>query len=191
MFVRRALALVLATLWLWPASLHAQSEALMEAYRQGKALKEAGRYEQAIPFYRKALELGEREFGPDHSTTATLLNNLAELYVELGRYEEAEPLIKRALAVREKTLAPDHPDVANSLNSLALMYDAQGRYDSAEPLFKRALAIIEKEFGHKRPFAGAVRMVHLQLEKRWFVPNKSRCRFYLSGALRLAEAGVY
>ncbi len=31
MFVRRALALVLAVAWLWPASLHAQSEALMEA----------------------------------------------------------------------------------------------------------------------------------------------------------------
>ena len=34
MFARRALVLVLAILWLWPASLHAQSWALMEAYRQ-------------------------------------------------------------------------------------------------------------------------------------------------------------
>ena len=37
----------------------------MEAYRQGKELKEAGHYEQAIPLWRKALELGERELGPD------------------------------------------------------------------------------------------------------------------------------
>ncbi len=41
MLTRRALSLVLAILWLWPASLHAQSEALMEAYRQGKALETA------------------------------------------------------------------------------------------------------------------------------------------------------
>ncbi len=70
MFSRLALPLVLAILWLWPASLHAQSEAFMEAYRQGQALYEAGRYEQAIPFFREALELGEREFGSDHPTTA-------------------------------------------------------------------------------------------------------------------------
>ena len=42
MFIRRALVVVLAILWLWPASLHAQSEALIEAFRQGQALDEAG-----------------------------------------------------------------------------------------------------------------------------------------------------
>ena len=47
MSIRRAFAFVLAILWLWPASLHAQSEALMEAYRQGQTIYEAGRYEQA------------------------------------------------------------------------------------------------------------------------------------------------
>ncbi len=61
MSIRRRFALVLAILWLWPASLHAQSEALMEAYRQGQTLYEAGRYEQAIPLWRKALELALAE----------------------------------------------------------------------------------------------------------------------------------
>ena len=61
----------------------------MEGYRrQGQTLYEAGLYQQAIPFLRKALELGEREFGPDHPTTATTLNNLAQLYRLQGRYEE-------------------------------------------------------------------------------------------------------
>ncbi len=106
MFPRLALPLVLAILWLWPASLHAQSEALMEAYRQGKALKEAGRYEQAIPLWRKALELGEQEFGPNHPTTATFISNLALLYRAQGRYEAAEPLYKRALTVWGKALGP-------------------------------------------------------------------------------------
>ena len=50
MFARRTLSLVLFALWFWPSSLHAQSDALMKAYNQGKALYEAGRYEQAIPF---------------------------------------------------------------------------------------------------------------------------------------------
>ncbi len=151
MFSRLALPLILAILWLWPGSLHAQSEALMEAHQQGLTLKEAGRYEQAIPFYRVALELGEREFGPDHPTTATPLNNRAALYHEQGRYEAAEPLFKRALAIYEKALGPDHPDVATSLLNLAALYQAQGRYEVAEPLFKRALAIYEKALGPAHP----------------------------------------
>ena len=112
MFFARVVALVLTILWMWPTSLHAQSDALMEAYNQGKALREAGRYEQAIPHMRKALELGEKEFGPDHPATATLLNNLAALYRDQGRYKAAEPLFKRALAIHEKGLGPDHPNVA-------------------------------------------------------------------------------
>ncbi len=108
MFPSVRFSLVLAILWLWPIGLHAQSEALKEAYRQGQSLKDAGRYEQAIPLWRKALELGEREFGPDHATTADLLNNLAQLYHKQGRYAESERLFKRALAKREKALGPEH-----------------------------------------------------------------------------------
>ena len=144
MFVRRALALVLTVAWLWPASLHAQSEALMEAFQQGKALKEAGRYEQAIPFYREALGLGEQEFGPEHPTTATLLNNLAELYRAQGRYGAAEPLYKRALAVLEKALGPDHPDVATSLENYAALLRKPSRADEAVKLKARAEAIRAK-----------------------------------------------
>lgn len=43
LFIRRALSLVLTILWLWPTSLHAQSKALMEIYRQGQTLYGAGR----------------------------------------------------------------------------------------------------------------------------------------------------
>ena len=40
---------------LWPGAVWAQSETLMTAYRQGAALKKAGRYAKAIPFWRRAL----------------------------------------------------------------------------------------------------------------------------------------
>ena len=38
MFIRRALAVLLDSLWLWPVGVYAASEALTEAYRQGKTL---------------------------------------------------------------------------------------------------------------------------------------------------------
>ena len=141
----------LLCLILLPASGLAQSDPLREAFDQYMALYEQGRYGEAQPFARKAVELGSKEFGPDNPTTAVYINDLAELYRAQGEYVEAEPLFKRALAIREKARGPDHPDVATSLNNLAELYRAQGKYAEAEPLFKRSLAIWEKALGADHP----------------------------------------
>ncbi len=61
MFIRRALTLVVAVLWLWPAAAQGQSEALDAAYRQGQALYEAGQYEQALPQTRPSLIVEHNE----------------------------------------------------------------------------------------------------------------------------------
>ena len=148
MFIRRVPALVVAILWLWLGGVYAQSEALTEAYEQGGALYQAGQYEQAIPFWQKALELGEREFGPEHPDIAKGLNNLALLYAAQAHYAEAEPLYKRALAILEEALGPDHPNIATSLIGLALLYRARGHYEAAVPLYQRSLAILEKALGN-------------------------------------------
>ncbi len=86
--------LLAALLWLalWPAPVHSQSAALIDAHKQFSELYAQGRYQEAFPFAEEALRLGEEEFGPTDPTTATLLNTLAELYRAQGRYGYAEPL---------------------------------------------------------------------------------------------------
>ena len=105
----------------------AQSPELMAANKASMALHAQGKYAESELFARKALELGKVEFGPNHQTYATLLNNLAELYRARGRYAEAEPLLKRALAIKEKVFGPNHPSVATGLSNLGALYFAQGR----------------------------------------------------------------
>ena len=106
----------------------------MELYRTGK-------YDRAIVVAKKALEVAEKNVGPNHPDVATSLNNLAELYRTQGQYAQAEPLYKRSLAIREKALGPDHPDVATSLNNLAWLYRATKRIVEAEKLEERAARI--------------------------------------------------
>jgi len=117
---------------LFSSGLFAQSDEWKRLNQEAVSLYQQGDYKRATDVARKALELAEREFGPDHPTVATSPNNLAELYRAQGRYTEAEPLYKRTLAMREKALGPDHPSVATSLNSLAILYRAQGQYAQAE-----------------------------------------------------------
>ena len=86
---------LLALLWFWPAVARSQSCALLDTYNRSCELSAQGRYQQARPFAEKALQLDEQEFGPDHRTTATLLNELARLYHAQGKYADAEPLYQR------------------------------------------------------------------------------------------------
>ena len=141
MFIRRALSLVLAILWLWPAGLHAQSDAFLEASRRVTALYESGHYEEVIPFWRNALEYSEKEFGPNHPTTASLLDALAQTHHAQGGYVDAEPFYKRALAIREKALGPWHPYVADSLENYASLLRETGRDTEAEEMEARAEAL--------------------------------------------------
>jgi tetratricopeptide (TPR) repeat protein len=117
----------------------------------GLSLHDAGRYVEAEPLYKQALETREKALGKDHPSTATSLNNLAGLYDLQGRYAEAEPLYKRALEIHEKALGKDHPSTAIDLNNLALLYKSQGKYAEAEPLYKLALTIFEAALGPEHP----------------------------------------
>ncbi len=64
---------------LWPGLALSHSAALMEAFNQYKALYAQGRYTEAEPFARKALELGEKEFGSVHPHIGSFLTYLALL----------------------------------------------------------------------------------------------------------------
>jgi CHAT domain-containing protein/Tfp pilus assembly protein PilF len=114
-------------------------------------LSGAGKFSEAIPLARRALEINEKALGLDHPDVAASLNGLAVLYDRQGRYTDAEPLYRRALAIEEKALGLDHPDVAALLNNLAVLYDRQGRYADAESLNKRSLVIREKSLGPDHP----------------------------------------
>ena len=126
---------VLIALCLWAGGLFAQSADYKAAFKSYRELNAKGRYGEAEPFARRALELAEQEVGPDHQRTGTLLTILAELYRRQGRLGEAEPLHKRSLAIQEKALGPDHVYVATTLNNLALLHQSPQNVNGNSPVF--------------------------------------------------------
>ena len=114
------------------------------------------KYDDAVPLYRRAIDIVEKASGPHHASLARSLNSLALVYRAQGMYDEAEPLCRRALSILEKTAvsAPDDPgdpSLAPSVNNLLAVYLAQGRYREALPLFRRAVALKEKILGPAHP----------------------------------------
>src|SRR5262245_1664583 len=122
-----------------------------KSYKKAIDLRNAGKYDEALPYFEGALEIRERILGPDHPDVSQAITGLATIHNFKGEYSKAETLCQRALAIREKSLGPEHPDVAQSLNILAVLYAALGDYAKAEPLHLRALAIQEKSLGPEHP----------------------------------------
>jgi Tfp pilus assembly protein PilF len=145
--MRRLLPLALLALLSMPAL---AAEDADEVSRKAMDLYTAGKYEQALPLFKRALEATKARYGENSPLLALDLNNLAEVYRQLGRAADAEPLYKRAIQLDEQAGA-DNPDLASDLNNLALLYRGQGRNKEAEALYSRAVAVLERTLGPEHP----------------------------------------
>ena len=77
------------------------------------SFKKTQHYSLAEDAYRQLIELEESLFGPETSTVALNLYNLAEVVVHQQKYDEARNLLRRAVEIWEKA----HPNDYMSLLS--------------------------------------------------------------------------
>lgn len=117
-------------------------------------LYERGAYAEAEPLLRRALELRQKCFGPEHIEVARAWDDLGVLYQSQGRYGEAEPCHRHALEIDEMTLTPAYPETIEFSHNLAVLYQLQGRNAEAEPLFLRAVALLEQTLPPEHPDLG-------------------------------------
>ena len=100
-----------------------------------------GRYGEAEPLFRRALDIQERALGHDHPDVAKTLNNLAGSDIVAQHYDEASSLLEQALSILEKWVGPDHPDIAQIRSSLAMIQLSQ--------MFKQGMDSLKSSFaGH-------------------------------------------
>jgi tetratricopeptide (TPR) repeat protein len=93
--------------------------------------------------YERALEIFERELGPDHPTTGIILSNLALGKLHEERYEEALGFGRRALSISEK-LGPEYPSQSKDRAAVGRALTGLRRYEEARPYLERALALAEQ-----------------------------------------------
>lgn len=110
-------------------------------------LSELKRYDQALPLYKRALDIYRREFGPEHSVVAQAMNNTAGTYRRLHQCQSAEALLGQARAIQEKTLDRSAPDIGMTLTNEADCKSDEKRYAEAEVLYNQALKILSDKLG--------------------------------------------
>ena len=104
-------------------------------YRLGVILRLAGKNDEAIAAYQRAIELDPKDAYPH--------NGLGNVYWALGCYDEAIAAYQRAIELDPKVAAPH--------NGLGNVYAQMGRYDEAIAAYQRA---IELDPNYAHPYHG-------------------------------------
>jgi len=101
----------------------------------------AGRYEQAIELFARALELKRESIGRLHPSYILSLNSRAVTLRQLGRYAEATDHAAEALEIRKQLYGSEHPSLHVSYNELANAHHDLGEFKQAIALYRKALEL--------------------------------------------------
>ena len=104
-----------------------------------------------MPYFQRALDEAEKQYGPNDPRVGVEVGNLGEVYRRLGRTKDALPLLRRSVSLAEKQADRDPVGLAAALNNLGLLYRSQGQLAEAEPLYERSLALLTKAVGPDNP----------------------------------------
>ncbi|MBW2172566.1 MAG: tetratricopeptide repeat protein [Deltaproteobacteria bacterium] len=105
----------------------------------------SGDYTKGVEVAKHALQVAEKNDGPDHPNVALSLGNLAELYEAQKEYAKAEPLFKQSLEILEKAFGQDSPFLVPTLLNMASLYNNIGREEDAHRMMERANKIQGKK----------------------------------------------
>jgi serine/threonine protein kinase/TolA-binding protein len=109
----------------------------------GGTLISVGRYAEAEPNLKKAVELCRASLPAGHPSIAENLNTLAGLMLYEARWAEGETYAREALAIFRNSLPPG-VSIAGNLNLLGQLLSYQGKCAEAEPLFRESVAMYPK-----------------------------------------------
>jgi tetratricopeptide (TPR) repeat protein len=110
----------------------------------GRIARERKDYTRAEEYYRKAIAIVERAFGPENPRLAITLNNIANLYRARGEYAKSLESHLQVLRISETTRGPYHPLTLTSLGNIAKTYAAQGNIEEAIKFQSRVDGVIER-----------------------------------------------
>ena len=99
-----------------------------------------GKLVEAESLIVAALRATERDLGPDHAETGTVLYELGSLKSSAGQLAEAEAALRRAAMIREAAGAP--APLAEALDALGAVFQGQWRLGEAEAAHRRAASLV-------------------------------------------------
>ena len=143
-------------------------------------LSRTNRHQEAIPFFREALELLRADLGPDHPYVSFVLHDLAASLWRSGDLQLADSLLAETIRIQKAAFGTMDMYYAVSLLNRAILLKDLGYYESAEPLYLQAIDIQDSLLADDSPRV-AVGFSNLAvLYHRWGKYDKAEPYFLLA-----------
>jgi CHAT domain-containing protein len=151
--------------WSVISSAYGQRDRLPSDANEVRALRNAGKCEEALAQANRVIDPVRERFGEQHLNFVWLLNEMGYCQFRLGRFVEAAPLLEQVLDIREKVVAARHDnsqlnELSEAFENVRVLLLRQQRIAEMEPLLKRELAMWERTVGPNHPSTGAT-LTHL------------------------------
>ncbi len=123
--------------------------AIEEGEVVGEALREIGRFNEALSWYERAVtakEHGDLHGRIDHASLGRSLHHVGYCFSSVGKFEEALPWYERSVSEKKQGDVHgriNHASLGTSLHQVGYCFDSLGKYDEALPWFERAVAAKE------------------------------------------------
>lgn len=101
----------------------------------------------AVAQLEKALEIQNREFGPEHEQTLATMAILAGEYRLLREYDRSLELAHAVLEARRRTLGSRHPQTVKAELALAKNLNTSGKISKSEEVLRPLVLRFEKDLG--------------------------------------------
>ena len=86
-----------------------------------------------------------------HYRTASVYNNLGNIYYKTDKYDLALDFYKKALSISELIKDKQYTDIASPYNNIGLIYTEKSYYDLALEYLNKALSLFIEDFLHLHP----------------------------------------
>ncbi|KFE58525.1 serine/threonine-protein kinase [Hyalangium minutum] len=123
-------------------------DALLD-YVRAELLEQEGRFAEAEPLLREALDRVIAKGASHAATRAELTGRLGLLARQQGRLLEAKRWQEEAVRLHEELHGPEHRDTARALANLGGTLGYTGEFARAEAVIQRALVILQRVLGEE------------------------------------------
>jgi TonB family protein len=106
-----------------------------------------GKYDEALPLAKRAVELREKALGREHMLVGDALANLASIYIGKQKLGDAGSSFERVLDIYAKVYGAENPKLCGILDNLGWIKFADRDYGKAEDFMEHSLTIKQKAFG--------------------------------------------
>jgi tetratricopeptide (TPR) repeat protein len=117
------------------------------AHNGAFVLSRAGRIDDAIASFERAVDLNTQVYGPQHREVAASRASLGMELLGAGRTDEARTQLQTALVIVQETGGDRHHSIAAVLQSLGQLCLTEGDLDCAERNFEHARLVYEYAYG--------------------------------------------